>query len=541
MWAWGNVSVGNESDYVCGTDIEGFIDYCRTHPSITYFHNLGFDGVFIMDYLLKHGVIWVKKNPKENEFTTLIDRLGKVYSITVNLAGSVTEFRDSYKKLPMKVAEVARAFHQDEGKGEIDYGAPRPVGYSPTDKEWDYVRRDVVIVARALRETLAEGMTRLTVGSDAMAEYKGLIGGERKFRNFFPALSADMDDDIRSAYKGGFTYADRRTAGRIVGEGSVYDVNSLYPYVMHERPLPYGQPSVFAAAPPNEGLWTATVTFQAHLKENHIPCIQVKRNVILSGTEYLEDIPEPVTVAVSSVDWALWNDHYDIWGVEWRGGFSYHSRTGMVSSYIDKWMEVKQSSTGGRRTIAKLFLNSLYGKFAKNTNVTGKRPVLEGDHVALVLNDFEQCEPAYTPLGIFVTSWARDYTVRTAQKNYDRFLYADTDSLHVLGREPLIDVDVHPTRLGAWKHESDFERAIFVRAKQYSEVVGGRADTHIAGLPRSVAASVFPEDMLHDCVWYGKLVPRRVRGGVVLRETTFNFKAVRNDDQEFCESDGARA
>ena len=530
MWAWASVNVDNESDYVCGTDIEGFIDYCRTHASITYFHNLGFDGIFIMDYLLKHGVTWVKKNPKENEFTTLIDRLGKVYSITINLAGNITEFRDSYKKLPMKVAEVAHAFHQDEGKGEINYGAPRPVGYSPTAEEWDYVRRDVVIVARALRETLAEGMTRLTVGSDAMAEYKGLIGGESKFRNFFPALSADMDDDIRSAYKGGFTYADRRTAGRIVGEGSVYDVNSLYPYVMHERPLPYGQPAVFAAAPPDGGLWTATVTFQARLKRDYIPCIQVKRNVVFSSTEYLEDISEPVTVAVSSVDWALWNDHYDIWGVEWRGGFSYHSRTGMVSSYIDKWMEVKQNSVGGRRTIAKLFLNSLYGKFAKNTNVTGKRPVLEGDHVALVMNDFEQCEPAYTPLGIFVTSWARDYTVRTAQKNYDRFLYADTDSLHVLGREPLIDVDVHPTRLGAWKRESDFERAVFVRAKQYSEVVDGRADTHIAGLPRSVAASIFPEDMLHDCIWYGKLVPRRVRGGVVLKETTFNFKAVRNSD-----------
>lgn len=528
MWAWASVNVGNETDYVTGTDIEGFIGYCRTHASITYFHNLGFDGIFIMDYLLKHDVTWVKKNPHEGEFTTLIDKLGKIYSITVNLEGVVTEFRDSYKKLPMRVADVARAFHQDEGKGRIKYDAPRPVGYSPTAEEWDYIRRDVVIVARALRETLAEGMTRLTVGSDAMAEYKGLIGGENRFRIYFPALSADMDDDIRGAYKGGFTYADRRTAGKVVGEGSVYDVNSLYPYVMHERPLPYGQPEAFAAAPPDEGLWTATVTFQARLKKNYIPCIQIKRNVIFSSTAYLEDILEPTTVAVSSVDWALWNDHYDIWGVEWRGGFSYRSRTGMLSSYIDKWMEVKQNSVGGRRAIAKLFLNSLYGKFAKNTNVTGKRPVLENGHVSLVLGDFEQCEPAYTPLGIFVTSWARDYTVRTAQKNYDRFLYADTDSLHVLGREPLVDVDVHSTRLGAWKHECDFERAIFVRAKQYSEVVCGRPSTHIAGLPRHVGANIFPEDMLHDCVWYGKLVPRRTPGGVVLTETTFNFKALEN-------------
>ena len=217
MWAWASVNVGNESDYVHGTDIDGFIDYCRTHASVTYFHNLGFDGVFIMDYMLRHGVRWVKKNPQENEFTTLIDRRGKVYSITINLGGVVTEFRDSYKKLPMRVADLAQAFHQPECKGEIDYNAHRPAGYEPTAEEWDYLRRDVVIVARALRETLAEGMTRLTIGSDSMAEYKNLVGGERYFRKAFPLLSPDTDEEIRAAYKGGFTYVDRRRAGTMVG------------------------------------------------------------------------------------------------------------------------------------------------------------------------------------------------------------------------------------------------------------------------------------------------------------------------------------
>ena len=235
-----------------------------------------------------------------------------------------------------------------------------------------------------------------------------------------------------------------------------------------------------------------------------------------------------MTTTVTSVDWTMWNDFYDITDVEWQGGFWYDSRTGMISDYIDKWMGVKTVSTGGRRTIAKLFLNSLYGKFAKNTNVTGKHPVLDGDHVNLALNEYESCDPVYTPLSVFVTAWARDYTVRTAQKNYSRFLYADTDSLHVLGHEPLIDVEVHPTKLGAWKHEADFTEAVFVRAKQYSETIDGCPVTHIAGLPRDVAAKVFPEDLLHDNRWHGKLIPRRVRGGVVLTETTFNFKKVEN-------------
>lgn len=529
MWAWASVNVGNESDYARGTNIESFISFCAEHQSVTYFHNLGFDGSFIIDWLLRHGYTWVKRNPKKHEFTSLIDATGKFFSITVSYEGRMTEYRDSYKKLPMRVAQVARAFHQEESKGSIDYEAPRPTGYSPTEEEWDYIRRDVMIVARALRETLAEGMTALTIGSDSLREYKSTLGGEKSFRKLFPVLSPDTDNEIRAAYRGGFTYASTRTAGAVVGEGSVYDVNSLYPYVMHERPLPYGHPEGFTAGPPSEGLWTACVSFTARLKDDYIPCIQVKHNTFFNSTEYVREISEPVTLSVTSVDWSLWNDHYDIEVIEWMGGFSYRARVGMVEDYIDKWMGVKAQSSGGRRTIAKLFLNSLYGKFAKNTNVTGKYPVLENDVVRLRLGEYEQCEPTYTPLGIFVTAWARDYTVRTAQKNYDRFLYADTDSLHVIGREPLIDVDVHPTRLGAWKHECDFERAIFVRAKQYSEVIDDKPDTHVAGLPRTVAANIFPEDMLHDCTWYGKLVPRRVRGGVVLQETTFNFKAVRND------------
>ena len=40
----------------------------------------------------------------------------------------------------------------------------------------------------------------------------------------------------------GSTYADTRTAGVIVGEGIVLDVNSLYPSVVHDRPLPCGVP-----------------------------------------------------------------------------------------------------------------------------------------------------------------------------------------------------------------------------------------------------------------------------------------------------------
>lgn len=527
MWCWGSMSVHDYGDYATGTDIDSFFEWSSKNSSVTYFHNLAYDGSFIIDALLRRGYVHVRNRPESGmSFSTLIDGTGKFYSITVNFDGHITEYRDSFKKLPMSVAAIAGAFDTPESKGEIDYTALRPVGYDPTDEEWDYLRRDVLIVAMAMREAMSQGMTHMTISSDSMSEYQTLIGGRRLFLKRFPILNPDIDDSVRQAYRGGYTYANTLTAGRLVGEGSVYDVNSLYPYVMSTRPLPYGSATVFSGEPPRDCLWVASASVVARLREDHVPCIQVKKNPLFRGTEYQEVIDEPVTVSMTSVDYALWCDHYDLEVLEWHGGVFFKSADDMVSEYVDKWMEVKETSTGGRRTIAKLFLNSLYGKFAKNTDVTGKVPVMEDGVVRLKKGPHEACDPVYTPLGVFVTAWARDYTVRAAQRNFDRFLYADTDSLHLLGTGSPEGCTVHPTHLGAWKHEADFTEGVYVRAKQYSEQIDGRPDTHIAGLPRKIAAGVSPRDLLAPHEWHGKLVPQRVRGGVVLRETTFSFTPV---------------
>jgi len=84
-----------------------------------------------------------------------------------------------------------------------------------------------------------------------------------------------------------------------------------------------------------------------------------------------------------------------------------------------------------------------------------------------------------------------------------------------------------PADLGAWKVEHDgqpFDDAVFLRAKQYCERFGDHDDVHIAGLPAEIAAQVRLEDLLTPCTWDGKLVPKRVPGGVVLSNTTFTLR-----------------
>jgi hypothetical protein len=529
--------VHDPDDWQYGKTIESFMERMTHYPKHNvYFHNLAFDGAFIIDWLLNNGFTHHQgRATKPQTFTTLISKMAKFYSITVIFAnGARVEFRDSMKKLPMSVSNVAKAFKLDEGKGELDYHAHRPVGYDPTPDELDYLRRDLQIVARALHIQFVSGMKKLTVGADSLAEYRHIIG-QKEFVRTFPVLHPTMDEDVRQAYRGGFAYADTRFKGKRVGAGRVYDVNSLYPSVMYDRVLPYGEPRWFRGAPettPEYPLFVVSLTMTAKLKPNHIPCIQIKGSPHFAETVYQTDITEPTTLTCTNVDLALWMNHYDVDVLSWNGGWKFHGITGFFKEYIDKWMTVKENSDGGLRFIAKLHLNSLYGKFATNPDVTPKVPILdENGVVKLVVGEEEKRNPVYTPVGVFITAYARDVTIRAAQQNYDVFAYADTDSLHLLTETDPPGLDVHPSKLGAWKFEGSFTEAIYVRAKCYCEHMNTNAkgesvdkfDTHVAGLPESIAEKVTLDDMQHGTVWSGKLAPQRVRGGIVLSSVDFTL------------------
>lgn len=513
------------------TDIDSFVERISDHNSMCYFHNLRHDGRFIIDWLLHNGYVHTENDRQNSQpkgtFATLISDMNKFYSITVRWRnGTSTEFRDSAKKFPMTLSNVAKAFKLEESKGEIDYHAERPVGYQPDDNELDYQWRDVKILADALMETINAGMTALTVGADSLSEYKRLLGS-KYFRRLFPVLNDQMDAEIRRAYRGGFTYADDRYKSRKVGAGLVLDVNSLYPHVMYSDLLPYGMPEFVEGrvlSTEERPLIIFSVTFTAKLKRDHIPCIQIKGSSLFGATEYLKEIAEPTTLMVTNVDWDLYQEHYDIDVQEYGGGWAFTGAHDMFKQYIDKWSKVKETSEGGQKVIAKLHLNSLYGKFASNPNVTGKIPKLENNVVRLIRGKDETKAPVYTAVGVFITSYARALTIRAAQANYDTFAYADTDSLHLMRSTVPETIDVHPTRMGAWKLEYTFREAFYVRAKAYLEHKSD--DTyHVAwaGLPESISSELTFDDLEDGKVVWGKLNPKPVPGGVVLEDIPYTI------------------
>lgn len=538
VWACGICSIDESYQFEYGNSIEWFMQYAYEHSGDTfYFHNLKFDGEFIMCYLFEHGFRHEtnRKCLKSKTFTTLISDKGQHYSIEICFEKKNGEERkvtiyDSLKILPFSVEQVAKGFNLPLSKLEIDYNEERPIGHILTKLEIDYLRNDVEIMARALATLFSQDLKQMTQGSNALHDYKKTVG-RKNFMKWFPIPAYDYD--IRQSYKGGFTYCDPRLKGQDVGEGIVLDVNSLYPSVMYYQPLPYGEGIFFEGKYKEDkiyNLYVQMITCQFELKENHIPTIQLKNNLSFVPTEYLtssED--EEVTMCLTSVDLELFFEHYEVYNITYHSGWKFKSTTGLFTSYIDKWNAVKMESTlngnMAMRTLAKLMLNALYGKFALNPNVQSKIPYYDNGIVKYTLGEKETRKPIYIPIGTFITAWARYKTITSAQKVYDRFLYADTDSLHLLGTELPKGLEIDPVKLGAWKHESTFTRARFIRQKTYAEEIDGTLHITCAGMPSRCYEHVTWENFIAGSSFAGKLQMQHVHGGIVLKDIDFTIKA----------------
>ncbi len=540
VWAAATCEIGNTDNIERGTDIQWFIDWCDEHGSCNiYFHNLAFDGAFIMDYLERNGWVWIDDRSKiaGRTYSTVISDSNQVYCIDLYFRKSChIKIMDSLKIVPLSIKQMAKAYKLPILKGEIDYEAPRPVGHQLTEEEIKYLDHDVMIAAMVLEKFLNEGLNKMTAGSNALANYKDMNQGQKGFRRWFPTLDEEQDTFIRKAYRGGFTWVNPKFQGQRIGKGIVFDVNSLYPSVMNscagER-LPYGKPVWVDGKPkPSDAynLWVAEVTCSFRLKKDHIPCIQLKGNFRFKQTEYLTKSDGDVTFTVTSVDWELITQQYHIYNLRWHGAYQFRSASFMFKTYIDKWVSIKNQSTidgnAGMRQIAKLMLNSLYGKFATRTTVYARRPVLVNDILRYVDLPPQQREPVYLPVGVFVTAWARKKTITAAQSVYDRFIYADTDSIHLVGTELPDCIEIDNVKLGAWKHESTFWQAKFLRAKCYMEYEEGKEKptVHVAGMPLSCHEHVDIDNFEFGAEYDGKLYTHRVHGGIVLKEDKMQIR-----------------
>ena len=181
VWAWAICEIGNVDNLRIGNSIDTFMELVeKENNPVILFHNLKFDGEFILYWLMKNGFEYTeKKERKDRTFSTLISDMGLFYEIEVYFevdkkTRKVT-FQDSMKIINQSVDSIAKTFKLPESKLKIDYNKPRERGHILTKEEEEYIKHDVIIVAKGLEYLYTMGLTRMTAGSNALSEYKDII------------------------------------------------------------------------------------------------------------------------------------------------------------------------------------------------------------------------------------------------------------------------------------------------------------------------------------------------------------------------------
>lgn len=611
---------------------------------VAYYHNLKFDGAFWLSYLLidknykqatyklsekENDVEWKpEKEMENNTFKYSVSDKGMWYNIIIKINNHFIEIRDSLKLLPFSVKRIGESFGTKHKKLDMEYTGFRYAGCIISDKEKEYIANDVLVVKEALEIMFQEGHNKLTIGSCCLEEYKLICKTSAKnaldYNEMFPDVYAmpinekahkyaSAGDWLRKSYRGGWCYLVKGKENKVYKNGTTADVNSLYPSMMSSESgnrYPIGVPHFWVgniipdAALADDRYYFVRVKTRFYIKPNKLPFVQIKASFLYKGTEALEtsDVYDKKTnqyythwtdkdgnlhdtrveLVLTMTDYALLKEHYELVDFEILDGCWFYSEIGIFDEYIEKYKKIKLESKGALRELAKLFLNNLYGKMASSTDSSFKLAYVKDDKTIGFLPVAQaNKKPGYIPVGSAITSYARNFTIRAAQKNYHGvdergFIYADTDSIHCdLEPDEIVGIKVHGKDFCCWKLESCWDAAVFTRQKTYIEHVVKENCTPIdnpynnikcAGMPqkckdlfelslagnadikgyRDNKSSAIKEwtdeekEFLFDDTGLpikrsmedfsvglkvpGKLRPKRIRGGILLVETPYEMR-----------------
>lgn len=282
-----------------------------------------------------------------------------------------------------------------------------------------------------------------------------------------------------------------------------------------------------------------------------------------------------VELTLTQTDYELLKEHYELVDFEILDGCFFYTACGLFDEYINKYKEMKLNSTGAKRAEAKLFLNNLYGKMASSSDSSFKIAYIKDDGVLAFIPITERKKKTgYIAIGSAITSYARNFTIRAAQENFHGvnkrgFIYADTDSIHCdLKPEELKGVKIHDKNFCCWKLESTWDVGYFTRQKTYIEHVIEEDlkpiekpyyNIKCAGMSQkckdlfdlSMSNTLKKEDKIkynkeeQDFLFNketgepikrtitdfknglkipGKLLPKRIKGGIILKDTYYEMR-----------------
>jgi hypothetical protein len=450
------------TNYLEFTDTEALVLFLCEHDVICYAHNGGkFDWHFITDWI------------EDYEPLTII--AGRLAKFKIGMC----EFRDSYNIIPSPLS----AYQKDE----IDYCLFEE-GEREKPENWEKITAYLRSDCRYLREMImqfvdAYGMA-LTQASAAMKVWAKMSGVEK------PQSSDAYYADLSRYYYGGRVQCFQ--TGIIEQPFSVVDIRSAYPFaMMHKHPWG-GNFSILDNLPKeysDDEISRCFLTIRASClgafpirTETGLafPSDGEIRELHITGWEYLAARDTDTLKNCEIIEVRKYYDDIDFVGyVEYFYDLKNTADINMKSSAGQE-----QSYWAAQRLFAKLFLNSLYGKFASNPEnyeefMTIPANFIDGacsdgwnycklltEETAVVNKPLEEEKRRYYDVAVAasITGFVRAYLWRNICATSGTTIYCDTDSIAATDISAINCAD----GLGNWELEAECDYAAVAGKKLYA-------------------------------------------------------------------------
>lgn len=534
VYLWKLMGVDTTTDEI-GVDMLSFIN-CITNLGNCdiYFHNLSFDGEFILWWLLDNNYEYDDELSRDHTFKSIIDEVGSIYAISIrHNKNATTNLKCSYKLFPKSIKEIGELVGIEKLNETHNYEEIK--NYSSvdelTEEEIKYITNDVRIMVELIKYLQEKGVKGITMSSSA---YKNWL--QDKYHLCKNQMKKDTNEEIveivRKSYRGGITKVNPKYAGIEFNDVISFDVNSLYPSVMYDNPMPVGEGKIYPSV--EDGIKDSRhlfiiVAFVQYAKVRTGMHAFIGNN---SGFSYArkysyDDVLENKMIY-------LWKDEFELFKLVYDAQYTILKVVGwkkanyVFKDYIDRWYEVKKNAKNDvERSLAKLMLNSLYGKFGMNDSRSSKIPLTYDDDKIVYRIEETNTTYYYKEVASYITSKARCKLASFMNRCGDHFLYCDTDSVYYIGHEiPEIFKDVvDPKKLGYWKYEGHYTRFKALKAKCYlKQLDDGTIERRIAGCPKECAEQINFENFAPNLkLSNAKKCKKKVKGGIVIGTTDFTI------------------
>lgn len=533
-----------------GIDLKTFFEFLNSLNKIeaVYFHNLSWDGCFIEDWLIENNFKFddEKTRFRNNTFRWINDDDYDLYSLDVKFKNKkVIRFKDSYKIFPTSIAKMAKVVGLE--KGIIDYEKYSNVQAKEDlpQEVVDYAILDALILVRywnASKKNLE--VKRLTISSIVYNEFKAFYGKTKFISHFGGYIDKKTINNVISkeeflefykGYKGGLVLVKNGIKDvELKVDGYSYDVNSMYPWVMKTKLMPYGKPSSIKYENVENVAILKVYINKAYILDEEIPCFVFSQSKLTDEHQKHKKLIIDEVIVVTEFEFELIKKYYFI-------DFQILNKWYFKASYIFKNFisELEEQKTNAKneadRQVAKIKLNSLYGKFGQKflrsqRILIKKEDLLPDQGVKFEIGNYYEVSKieevdliSYVPVALFITSYARVHLLENIIKNKERFLYADTDSIYLDGMQEGLQID--ETSFGAFKLENRFSRFKYIKAKCYIfETLDGKITTKIAGLSKDKHKDINFSNFYKGSVFEkSKTQRKRIKGGFILTKGDYTL------------------